>query len=460
MRIYAMKLMACQSSLPEYFRESGIALLKNDSGQAGMTNCRRLKPCIGAEDGFTLVELMITMVVFVLAMVAASNIFSGLLSQFKQQSSIAESNIEGISGLESMRHDIEQAGFGLPWNMSGAAYNEADPNAKYDPAIAFTANAYNDSTTSAPPRAVVVGNNVLMNGSDVLVIKATNVATNAASQKWEYIVNNGGLPNTLRTWDGSAAEQIGGTDHVIIMNPSASVNNKRVLMNSGVFDVQLNNVGFSFKNGGASTYNPFEPPQGSFTAYLAYGIAPDCNNPPCLRMPFNRADFYIKRPADIPSRCQANTGVLYKATVNHGTGASAGQLTELPLLDCVLDMQVVFALDTIGSGSANVWQGVPGDGAVLPVDPLTGLPMTADRIRSTLKEIRIYLIVQEGQRDISYTYVNPDPTAPAADKNMIYVRDANLGNVYGAAKNGYAVPDLNYRWKLHTIVITPYNLQQ
>ncbi|HJW30823.1 MAG TPA: prepilin-type N-terminal cleavage/methylation domain-containing protein, partial [Saprospiraceae bacterium] len=420
-----------------------------DNGKSLMTyRCLYRK-----QDGFTLVELMITMVIFVIAMVAASNIFTGILTQFKQQSSIAESNIEGIGGLELVRHDVEQAGFGLPWNMSGANYSEAAANA-YDPTIpAITADLYNDATTNVP-RAIIVGNNVLMNGSDVLTIKATNVATNAASQKWEYIVNNGNLPNMLRDWGGSANpnELLAATDHVIILNPSAGVNNRRILMNSGGFDVLLNSTP-AFD--GTATASPFEPPAGSYTAYLVYGVSP---GPAALRMPFNRADFYIKRPAnaaEIPTRCQANTGVLYKATVNH----NGGGLTELPLLDCVLDMQVVLALDSTGSGSANLWIGLPNDGNGNPGNAMS--PLTAQDVRSQLKEIRIYLIVQEGQRDISYTFVNPDPTAPASDKSMIYVRDPNIpgNNVYGATKNGYTVPDLNYRWKLHTIVVTPYNLQ-
>jgi len=398
---------------------------------------------IKKEDGFTLVELMITMVVFVIAMVAASNIFTGILSQFKQQSSIASSNIEGIAGLELLRHDVEQAGFGLFWNVIGTlGYNEADPNARYGQ-TAVSPSLYNDSGNA--PRAVVVGNNVLMNGSDVLVIKATNVATNVASQKWEYITNNGALPNSLG--GGSATEMLKATDHAIIINPSRGSNllNQRVLVNSGGFDVQLNDPSFSFPPSNNLGGSVFEPPASSFTAYVAYGIS---DTGP-LRMPFNRVDFYIKRPADIPSRCAPDTGVLYEGMVNHADG----KLTELPLLDCVLDMQVVLALDANGSGSVGV--GLPTDGAVLPA------ALTAMDIRSQLKEIRIYLIVQEGQKDISYTYVNPD--APAADRNLVYVRDPNLppgnnGSVYGA-QNGYPVPDRNYRWKLHRIVITPYNLK-
>ncbi len=64
--------------------------------------------------GFTLVELMITMIIFVLAIAAASQIFVGLLNQFKQHSNIAETNIEGIIGLEMLRADIQQVVLACP----------------------------------------------------------------------------------------------------------------------------------------------------------------------------------------------------------------------------------------------------------------------------------------------------------------------------------------------------------
>jgi len=83
---------------------------------------------IKREEGFTLVELMITMVVFVLVIAAASSIFSSLLNSFKQQSKIIESNIEGVVGLEIMRVDVQQAGFGLPWFVeTGGAEDGLDP---------------------------------------------------------------------------------------------------------------------------------------------------------------------------------------------------------------------------------------------------------------------------------------------------------------------------------------------
>ncbi len=396
-----------------------------------------------SDEGFTLVELMITMVVFVLAMVAASNIFTALLTQFKQQSRIAESNIEGISGLEMMRHDLEQAGFGLPWSLGGNTvnYSEADSAVKYDPDNADSsiktrvASDYNDNGNV--PRAFIISKSdkQLMNGSAVLVIKATNIATTAASQKWEYIVNNGGYPNALRTWDGSTAEQIDPADHVIIINPAAgsNISNQRVLVSSGgSFDVQLNNS-FSFPpSSNSGGYAPFEPPENSYTAYLVYGVSPGE-----LRMPFNRADFFIKRTPDIPSRCAPGTGVLYKASVNQADG----KRPELPLLDCVLDMQVVAGLDANGSGSANTWISNlddPGN-------------YSAQVIRDQLKEIRVYLVVQEGQKDTSYTSpatidINDPNTTPQT------IKTEDLNTLVGADYK-------YYRWKLHTIAITPYNLK-
>ena len=76
-----------------------------------------------------------------------------------------------------------------------------------------------------------------------------------------------------------------------------------------------------------------------------YGIDPDTD----LRMPFNRADYFVMRPSssDMPKRCAAGTGILYKGVVNQ----SDGGVSYMPLLDCVADMQVIFARDLDNNGS-------------------------------------------------------------------------------------------------------------
>src|SRR5271157_3422254 len=65
--------------------------------------------------GFTLVELLIVMSIFVVVIAIGSNTFTLLLKQSTQQNKQTESQIERIAGLEMMRSDIASAGFGLPW---------------------------------------------------------------------------------------------------------------------------------------------------------------------------------------------------------------------------------------------------------------------------------------------------------------------------------------------------------
>ena len=78
------------------------------------------------ERGFTLLELLIVTAILGVALAVTSDMFLGLLNQYKQQSKIAETNIEGIIGLELLRQDIERAGYGLPWVIpAGITYSEA-----------------------------------------------------------------------------------------------------------------------------------------------------------------------------------------------------------------------------------------------------------------------------------------------------------------------------------------------
>ena len=76
--------------------------------------------------GFTLIELLVVMVIMIFALAVTSNMFVGLLNQYKQQSKITETNIQGMVGLELLRQDIERAGYGLPWQTPDPiTYSEA-----------------------------------------------------------------------------------------------------------------------------------------------------------------------------------------------------------------------------------------------------------------------------------------------------------------------------------------------
>lgn len=381
------------------------------------------------EKGFTLVELMITMVIFVLVIAAASQIFTGLLTQFKQQSKIAETNIEGIVGLEILRQDIEHAGYGLPWVIpAGITYSEASGS---------PANTYNDASNA--PRAIISGNNMtysspnnIFNGSDYLVIKAANIATNNTAQRWTRL----GTGDIKR--NGLSGDNFENADRVIVISPGSTDANSRSLSVSGTaFYTTYNNT------------SSFAPSDATDTRII-YGVDGDTN----LRMPFNRADYYIWRATtnpstdDVPDRCATNTGVLRKAVVNQSAGTFQGGI--FPLLDCVADMQVIYQLDMNDDGTIGTQANADGS-SVSSSEGATAATVqatlaSASLLRQRLKEVRVYILAHEGQRDVNYTYPN----------TVITVGEFGVGRNF----NLTAITDYqNYRWKIYTIVVKPVNLR-
>jgi prepilin-type N-terminal cleavage/methylation domain-containing protein len=374
---------------------------------------------IKKESGFTLVELLITMAIFVLTIAAASEIFVPLLTQFKQQSKIAETQIQGLAGLEILRKDLEQAGFGLPWVIpSGVSYSEGSSSttspilAPNDPKI--------DDASSNPPRAIVSINNVAgLGGSDYLVIKATSLATNDVAAKWTYVVGASGGGGSVKSW-GSSLEDLKSNDRVIVLIPMRGENNQRILVNNGsTFSVLF-----------SSSFPDAFSPATEDDLYLIYGVDPDTD----LRMPFNRADYYIRKVSGtiIPDRCAPSTGILMKSVINHANGNRG---PGIPLLDCVADMQVTFGVDNDGDGDFEPSVGGSTDNYI---DDITGL--TAQEIREQVKEVRVYILAHEGQRDINYTH----------STSTVTVGDFGLGRNFDLT----TITDWQkYRWKVYTVIV-------
>lgn len=398
------------------------------------------------QTGLTLVELMVTMIIFVLVIVAASNIFIGILGQYKQQSKIAETSIEGLVGLQMLRSDIEQAGYGLPYDIDTADYDEA----VNDGATTQDDASFNDAgATDAPPRAVLTGlvaaggASGLPNVSDLLVLKATNIALNDTARKWAS-VSNTGPTNVITTWTntvtgGPLTEEnlsFAPADRVTVLRPNAGTR-QRILMNdAGAFYRTFPDPS------GVIPTDGFFPTVESYETYIMYGISPSTANP---RMPFNRADYYVRRPATMPTHCAPGTGILYKATINHAGGGH----TEYPLLDCVAAVKIVLIADTDEDAVtppaaiiAGAWPVLTGAGAT-----------TAEDIRKQLKEVRVYILGHEGQRDASFTYSAQGLDIPLGVDHL-GVRDPQAGLLLD-----YTVPDRNYRWKIYTMVLKPYNLR-
>ena len=362
---------------------------------------------------FSLVELMIAMAIVMLVLYAAINFFIVSVRQYKVQTKIAETNVEGVLGLELFRQDLESLGYGLPWNNLVAYTERSGVNAGI---VALT-----DSPNA--PRAVlnVINPTFTFNNADYLVIKSARVGMSDAAGKWTTLTQ----ADVKRTWS-PAGENLVNSDYVIVLALGSTVATRRSLVTSGTFYTLFNNT---------AGFVPVEP----YSANIVYGI----DNVIPAR-PFNRAEYYIADNAAYPTpgRCAPNTGVLVKAVVAHNPSGTTPTL--LPLLDCVADMQVVYGLDTNADGMADLWSD----------DIAAG--MTAADIRAQLAEVRVHILTQEGQRDDTYAY----------PYDNVIVGSEGAGRAFNFTSFGFATTGnvmnnfKHYRWKVYNIVVKPKNLAQ
>jgi hypothetical protein len=339
-----------------------------------------------------------------------------------------------------MRVDVEAAGYGLPWSFSRAiTYSEATAN----PGTALNDNGrtYTDSSQNNVPHAIMSTNNVVsadptvvFTGSDVLAIRGQSLATNAASKRWTYI-ESAVLPtvNPAPTPYRWSADNLAATDRVVLLQPIASLKpaNQLIAKSNTAWWSGFNNYSTIGK---PPEYNDAEKKS---DAYIIYGVDGDTD----LTMPFNRGDFYVRRPAAsdegwirLPQRCNTSTGVLFKGVVSQGSGG----YQELPLLECVLDMQVVYELRTAGSS--------------MVTDSSDISALTPKEVREQVKAVKIYILTHDGGLDRGFTY--PNATIGVGPGNGII---SGTGRTYDFAANG--VPSWqNYRWRVYQMVSRPTNL--
>lgn len=223
--------------------------------------------------GFSLVELIVVMAIFIIVIAITGDAFNLMQKQSVLQSRMAESNIEGVVGLEIMRKDLASAGFGLPWSFQSAInYQEADNSETM-------AKVYNDAL-SGIPLAVSGGDNVassvdskLLGGTDYLVIRSTSIGSTQAAQRWSYMNYTGMAkpsPVPLKSWSG---ENLADGDLVTVVSISLSgeFSKQLVVDSSSNFFTTKDNLGL------------FEPQQSKVTNYV-YGVYRRANaSDPSLR---------------------------------------------------------------------------------------------------------------------------------------------------------------------------------
>lgn len=405
---------------------------------------------IRSRGGFTLVEVLVTMAVFIVVMVIAAETFNNIVTVSSRVSKSEESNIEGVIGLEIMRHDLEQIGFGLPWGFCRPASGTTDGSCvntdiSYQEATDATGLTLNDAPGGVP-RALTGIDSPAGFLSDFIALKGTTVGISKASQRWTYINFQNVSTATGRisrpvSWPSN---NLLANDKVTLIRANFNVDTDDHLLigspgDSTVFYSDYGAIGAE------------SLPQNDQQTHMVYGID-DAETP---RMPFNRSDYFVSSAAGtVPPFCAPSTGVLYKMTVGHSNGA----YVITPLLDCVADMQVVLGWDTSDKGMANAidaWSSLPSasTGDVTASGP-SGVATSikswltdAGSLREHLKMVKIYLLAQEGKVDRYYTY--PQSSVVVGNSST----EQSLTRLYTFAPN-----QLNYRWKLYRIIARPKNL--
>lgn len=393
--------------------------------------------------GYTLVELIIAMAMFVVVMMISSSAFERVLSSSGQQMKSAESNIEGVVGLEMVRYDIEHAGYGLPFQFANnVAYSEVEV-LNESLAKGMNSNTFNINDTSniqaidaGTCDTEVNGTNNLGAGPDYLVIRSSVAGLSDTARKWAYVNHSTNkATNTnlsfLKKWN--TAEDFVQNDRIVTIRSSyttTGTETKTLLMNGSAFEVALPaNLalppGANFKPADASDQ------------VVAYGIRPGT-----LLMPYNRADFYVDRPtSNMPQECNPGTGILYKAVADH----SGGFGFPYPLLDCVGDMQVEFEVDTSGTDKL---------GNFAYRQDLVGL--SAANIRDQVRTVYFYILAHEGKKDAKFRY--PGDSIQVGDR----ARPASSGRTLDSDRMAtlFGADWRNYRWKIYTIATRTKNVGQ
>jgi prepilin-type N-terminal cleavage/methylation domain-containing protein len=418
--------------------------------------------------GFTLIELIVVMAVFMVVLMITGEAFKTILQQSSKLFRSEESNIEGVVGLEMLRHDLQQAGYGLFTHVP-RAFSEANVT---------IANPFNNASTATAviPSAVKFGNDLgvtsdttsesgstysALSNSDYIAIKATTVGRSSASQRWTYLkyVSSTVTPHS---W-ASNAENFITAEKVLVMERVSSSKGLKIVDGpvSPGFYYPYSNTAFTdsyFSNYSTAVSSNF----------VLYGLDDKDSNP---RMPFNRTDYFVAAPASgtLPPVCALGAGILYKTIVNNSTDTSTGgKLTYYPVLDCVLNMQVILGWDlytgtSLGNdGNIDVWtnadatKGATADSNSAYVTSSSALVEARaalkdpSRLRTSLKLIKVYILAQNGRKDSNYT--SPSP--------MVVGNTKSDGTDPQGLGYSYTIPSsmINYRWKVYQVTVRPKNL--
>lgn len=309
--------------------------------------------------GFSLVELMVTMVIFGILM---TGIFQAYIAQMRnttREYGIAESDIDRSVGQGIISRDIFMAGYGLADDYNGV----------------FTPWALQSTNSNTAP--------------DDLTLMGTALGMNSQqAQHWSYVTTATGSNVTLRSWADSR-EDIQDGDNVILIESAT----KRLLTGTGT-----PNWLFQFVAADNEIDGWNEPKTGT-VVYGLYGSG----GTPVATQPYYAVRYYLSvDPGDGCAPGVKNLLRIESRTTETPSGSGAKSI-----IPCVADFQVVLGLDTNNDRAIDLWR----NGGVTAADGYDPA-----RLNRSLRQVRVYALTQIGERDNFYTY--PDATIYVGDQSL------------------------------------------
>jgi prepilin-type N-terminal cleavage/methylation domain-containing protein len=374
------------------------------------------------QKGFTLIELLVVIGILAIIIGIPYAFLTKELKHTVKESAFSQSALEKIPSVEILRKDIEDAGYGLVWDTGNVTYSEASSST---PSLySFNQNIFNDAPNS-PPRAVVSKVDITNSKFSYLVLKGTSLALNKACKHWSYINKNDDL-NIWPTDNTANYNNFQKDDRVVVMDAGSRKIVQNIIDSTFYFEI-LKDAVPSDKD--PSNYYIDNWDNATQSVYLIYGI--DDKN---LIAPFNRVDYRLYDGSDTKSECAKGTHTLGRAVMRQ----SDGVMYSYPLLHCVADFQVGFGLDTTKDGKIDIW-----------TQDITTLT-TAKDVRDQLKQVRVYILVQNGKKDKDYNYPHTSLTVGETINGTSVGRDFDLSTQIRDYQH--------YRWKLIKLVVEPKNL--
>ncbi len=350
--------------------------------------------------GITLIEILVSLAI---SFIILSGIYVAYTTQVKhmgREYKIAEADMELGIAKGIMEREITMAGYGLAEDYDYDGDGDQD----------FSPTAVSATNSSVAPDTITLMGTALGMGS-------------RQAQEWTYMANT---TPTFRTW-GDAREDLGIGDRVVVIEPST----KKLLAQqvAGVWQWLYVFTGaccnINTRVGSIAFANPA-------LGNLLYGLQ-DAADPQATQ-PFYAVRYSLGDtvPSTLPSTCATGTQNLLRAESRTTVAPAGGE----PLLNCVLDLQVAFGLDTDENGAIDFWD----NGGVLAGG------YDAKTLNKRLKQVRVYLLVQLGKQDPDYT--NPLASIRVGDTSLTIGRDVPL-----------TAEQRRFRWRVISLNITPRNMR-